>query len=207
MGVFPEQSHGLHDLPRLAVAALGDLFFDPSPFHRVIFGNPFYGGDLFSLGVPRGENTGPLGLAVHVDGAGAAQPDAAAEFGSAQLQVLPDHPEQGNIRGDIRFVLLSVDFQRDHESPPLFDDRRVLSGNPGFFFYLISLEEKGNQGRTVFFVKKGSILRLSLPPLSFRKEKGKGDEQNIRKTIHPLGGGQEEEVSSPTTWGAISRAR
>jgi hypothetical protein len=39
-----------------------------------------------------------------------------------------------------------------------------------FFFsiQIINLEEKRNQGRTVFFVKKGSILRQAVSQLSKR---------------------------------------
>src|SRR6185369_3238209 len=72
--LFLQQSHGGHDLSRLAVAALRHLLGQPGLFDRVVLRNPFDGDHLFPLYVPDRSDTRALGMAVNMDRAGAAQP-------------------------------------------------------------------------------------------------------------------------------------
>src|SRR5512133_4191416 len=69
-----QAGHGRHDLPRLAVAALGNILCQPGPHDRVPLRNTLDGNDLLPLHIPYRGHTRALGLTVDMDRAGAAQP-------------------------------------------------------------------------------------------------------------------------------------
>src|SRR5215469_8785587 len=98
-GILLEQSRGLHDLARLAIAALRDLLGDPSLLQRVvrIRRQAFDRRDLFAADIRQLHTARADGLSVDVDSTGAALSDAAAEFRAGQLEMLTDHPKQRRI--------------------------------------------------------------------------------------------------------------
>jgi hypothetical protein len=59
-------------------------------------------------------------------GAGAAETVAAAELGTGQAKFVAQHPEQGNCWVTVIGVVLSVDLEFDHLSPPV--DGGVAAG-------------------------------------------------------------------------------
>ena len=63
-----------------------------------------------NLAVP----TGALGDTVDVHRAGAALGNAAAEFRPLETEFVPDHPEQGRIRGALAFDVFAVECELDH---------------------------------------------------------------------------------------------
>jgi hypothetical protein len=77
----------------------------------MILSNPLYGGDLTTHRPGDLKLTGPHGTTVHVHRTGATLGDAAAKLGAAQLEIFPDHPEQGDIRFRLNGVGLTVDFK------------------------------------------------------------------------------------------------
>src|SRR6516225_12416970 len=98
-GVLFEQSGRLHDLARLAIAALRDLLGDPSLLQRVarIRRQAFDRRDLLAANIRQLRTARADGLSVDVDSAGAALSDAAAEFRPSQLEMLAYHPKQWRI--------------------------------------------------------------------------------------------------------------
>src|SRR6266436_794802 len=85
--VFPDQSGGCHDLPRLAVAALRYVERRPGPLHGMgaVRGKPFDGDDpVARLEVADQYRAGAPHLAVDVHGAGAALRDSAAVLRARQ---------------------------------------------------------------------------------------------------------------------------
>jgi hypothetical protein len=91
-----QQVDGSHDLPALAVAALGHVFLDPRLLDWMQLsagrGQAFYGGNP-----PPGHRghfggTGLSCAAIDVNGTGAATADAAAEFGALELEVVAKNP-------------------------------------------------------------------------------------------------------------------
>src|SRR6266702_557469 len=82
MRILCEQRSGGHDLPRLAIAALRHVFFDPRALHRVraVFRQAFDRGHALAGDGRYGQHAGARRDAVQVHGAGAALGDAAAEL-------------------------------------------------------------------------------------------------------------------------------
>src|SRR5580693_10591089 len=74
LGFFGEQGYGGHDLPGLAVAALGNVFFHPGLLDGMaaIGGEAFDGGDFFARDAGDRGDAGTRGFAVDVHGAGSA---------------------------------------------------------------------------------------------------------------------------------------
>ena len=113
VGVSVEQCDGGHDLAGLAVAALGDLVFDPGGLDGVQAvgrADAFNGGDRFVNGADR-QHTGAHGLVTDMYRASAALGDAAAEFGSGQTQFVAQYPEQRHFGFDIYMINMVVDGQ------------------------------------------------------------------------------------------------
>lgn len=100
--VFGEQRDGRHDLARLAITALRNLFLNPRSLYRVdvaaIAAYALYGGYCFALCAAGGRDAGADGPAVQMDRAGATLGFAAAEFGAREPEVLPNDPEQRRAR-------------------------------------------------------------------------------------------------------------
>src|SRR5947209_2639258 len=90
LGIAREQLGCLHDLPRLAVAALRHLFGDPSLLQRMrgIGREPLDSYDLFAGNRAQVHLARALRDAVDVDRAGAAQAGAAAVFGPGQSDMV-----------------------------------------------------------------------------------------------------------------------
>ena len=121
-GVLLEQGRGRHDLARLAVAALGDVFVDPRLLNGVeffgAFGQALDGADLAVSHTADADATGADGLAVEEDRAGSTLPDPAAVFGAHELKPIPEHPQEG--RGGVEvgeFLGFSVYLQFHRVGP------------------------------------------------------------------------------------------
>src|SRR5947199_1621669 len=99
--VLGEERGGLHDLPRLAIAALGHLLGDPRDLQRVLaLGvQPFDRRDLLASGLGERDLARAHGIAVQVHGARAALRHAAAELRPRHPQALPKYPEQLGVVG------------------------------------------------------------------------------------------------------------
>ncbi len=108
-----QQGGGVHNLASLAVAALGDVVFDPGFLHGVVavFGETFDGGDGLFADLRNGQHARAHGYAVEVDRAGAALVDAAAVLGTDEVDVVPQHPEQGRIGIDVHLLFFTVDVE------------------------------------------------------------------------------------------------
>src|SRR5579864_119239 len=92
-----EQRGSLHDLPRLAIAALRHLEFEPGSLQWV-FSLWIQSLDCRHLGSSNRahrSDAGASGAPLDMHGAGAAHTDAASEFGSRQTKFVTNHPEQG----------------------------------------------------------------------------------------------------------------
>jgi hypothetical protein len=95
MRVLPQQRHGGEDLSALAVAALRNLVIDPGLLHcmqpgalcEALDGDDALAGDLGDRQRARAQR-----CAVHVHGARAALPDAAAVLRSLDVQLVAQHP-------------------------------------------------------------------------------------------------------------------
>jgi hypothetical protein len=61
----------------------------------------FYGKDLLAVHIPHGEAAGTYGPLVDDDGAGAAEPLAASEFGSGKIQFGTQYPEKLSVAFDL----------------------------------------------------------------------------------------------------------
>jgi hypothetical protein len=94
-GKVVDERHRLHDLARLAVAALGDLKVGPGLLHRMFtLGiEPFDGRHLGAGDTRERRDARPRRSAADVDRAGAAHPDAAAEFRAGKADDVADHPQ------------------------------------------------------------------------------------------------------------------
>jgi len=76
---------------------------------------------LFALRQDHRHDTGSLRHAIDVHGAGAAQPDAAAELASGQAEMLAHHPQQRHVLGPVELGSLAVDGKRNrHVLAPQF---------------------------------------------------------------------------------------
>src|SRR5262249_15933812 len=118
IGILGQQSSGLHDLARLAVAALGHLLELPRDLQRMRLAaaQPFDGRDLLAGGLLGRSLTGAHGDSVEMHRAGAAKARAAAELGAGHLQLLADDPQERRVVGSIDLPRLPIDDERDHVS-------------------------------------------------------------------------------------------
>src|SRR3989449_11978 len=113
-----QQRGGRHDLAGLAVAALDHLQIEPGLLDLLAGGrvaDRFNGCDVSAGDGGNRRDAGAGGLAVEMDGAGAAQRHAAAELGAGQPDHVAQHPEQRHVRRHVDLMGLTVDFQRDHD--------------------------------------------------------------------------------------------
>src|SRR5512133_3756155 len=92
-----QQGHGRHDLPRLAVAALGNILCQPSPHDRVPLRNTLDGNDLLALHIPHRGYARTLRRSLNMNRAGTTQTFAATELGADQPQLFPQHPQKWRI--------------------------------------------------------------------------------------------------------------
>lgn len=91
-----EQRDSRHDLAGLAVTALRHVFIDPGLLHGMASivgaGDPLDGGDGLVGDVGDGGDARPDGFTIEVDGAGAAQAQAATEFSAGQTSLFANNP-------------------------------------------------------------------------------------------------------------------
>src|SRR6267378_4677042 len=121
IGLRAQQRHCGEDLAALAVSALRHLMLDPGLLHRVelpALRKAFDRHDALASGCGRRERARAHRLAVHVNGAGAALPDAAAELGTLHVEHVAQQPEQRHLRLDVNLAWPPVDGQSDHLLPP-----------------------------------------------------------------------------------------
>ena len=81
-----QQSHSLHDLSGLTIAALGHVEVHPRLLHGMqsVLGEPFYRGNLHAGNAAHSSDAGPDGLAILVYGARTTKPYPTAKLGSGQ---------------------------------------------------------------------------------------------------------------------------
>src|SRR5271154_1621048 len=116
MGIVRDERNRGHDLPRLAIAALRRVGLDPRLLHRAQL---FLAKALDSQDRPAGgdayrSDARPRRLAVDEDGAGAAEPRAAAEFCPDHAEFVAKRPQEGHVRLDVDRELPPVDGKTDH---------------------------------------------------------------------------------------------
>ncbi len=138
MRIVREERDRRHDLPRLAIAALRRVGFDPGLLHRVqlLLAEALDCQDRLVGGLADRRDAGSCRLAVDDDGAGAAQSDAAAEFRSDHPQFVAQRPQQRHFRLDIDGGSPPIDEKIDHRpgtsicTEPITEDRHDCS-RPG----------------------------------------------------------------------------
>ena len=112
LGVGFEQTNRRHDLPGLAVAALGHAQLNPGALHRTPYGVCFLVLDcryLLALQRRDGRDARACGLSVNMNRAGTAQSHAAAKLGAGHTHFIPQHPEQRRVISSFYGLLFSVD--------------------------------------------------------------------------------------------------
>src|SRR5262249_8814709 len=122
-----EELGGLHDLARLAIAALRYLLGDPGLLQGMaaVGRQPFDGGDRLAFDELDRHRAGAHRLAVDMDRAGPAGGNAAAELGAGELQVLAQDPQERRIAIQCDFLALSIDRECNHLAPPWLRSLRV----------------------------------------------------------------------------------
>ncbi len=101
-----------HNLPRLAVATLGNIVFQPCFLNRVVtlFRKPFYGCNRLIFNCRHGELTRPNRISVQMNGASTASCNTAAVFRSLQIEVVAQNPKHRRCGISIHLPIFSVDF-------------------------------------------------------------------------------------------------
>src|SRR5882724_9111314 len=116
-----QQRRRRHDLPGLAIAALGDVERRPGLLDGMRAGGrqALDGDDLVrGLHAADRDGAGARQPAVEVHGAGAALSDAAAVLGARQADLLADHPQERRVGLDLHVTDAAVDVQLWHGRPP-----------------------------------------------------------------------------------------
>src|SRR5258708_27957816 len=124
IGFLGQQRHRGHDLPGLAIAALRDIFGDPSVLDGMAAGGgqAFDGGDFLSRHLGDGGLARTRRFAVDVHGTRAAQARTAPKFRAGLVERVAKHPKQRHLRADVHRLGLSVEDESDgHGSPPSAD--------------------------------------------------------------------------------------
>lgn len=105
-----QQRDGLHDLPRLAVAALRNVELDPGLLNGVktVRAYSFDGDDFRAVHGAQRSDARADGLAIPVDSAGAAQGHTAAELGAGEPDDIPEIPQKRHVRISRGFVGCAV---------------------------------------------------------------------------------------------------
>src|SRR5258706_8997069 len=119
--IFLEQRRGSHDLPRLTVAALGNVDLRPRLLHRVrARGRQALDGDDLVGGFHASDRDSAraLDLAVDMHRARAALRDAAPIFSAGKAHLLADEPQERRVRLHLYVVHLAIDVELCHERPP-----------------------------------------------------------------------------------------
>src|SRR5689334_11076408 len=116
-GGFREQGRGLHDLAALAVPALRHADVAPGDLDRMFAGRmeAFDRGDGLAADVGHRDAAGANGFTVEMNGTGAAERYATAEFRAGQAEFVAQKPQQRHRRIAVERPLLSIYFYADHE--------------------------------------------------------------------------------------------
>ena len=111
-----QQIHRRHNLARLAVTTLGDIFLDPGLLDRVqaVTGESLNRGDLASVYTGNRRDTGALSPSPYVYSAGTAKPCTATELGAAEAGLVAQHPEQWSIDVAVEGKSLAIERELDH---------------------------------------------------------------------------------------------
>ncbi len=120
-GIGGEQRRRGHQLPALAIAALRHFELDPGALQRLAGRRLALGLDGAHLGLADGRDRGDAGaarLAVHMDGARAAQRNAAAVLGAGEPELIAQHPEHGRIALDVHLGARAIHTQLECHLPP-----------------------------------------------------------------------------------------
>ena len=133
IGFFCEQRDGRHDLSRLAVAALRDVFGNPGLLDgmQAFGGNSFNCGDFLSGDAADLSDAGASGFSIDVNGAGAAERHAAAEFSAGHTERVAEYPEQGHFGTDVDRLGFSVQGEGDGHGAPLGETAIVYQPKSG----------------------------------------------------------------------------
>ena len=119
--VSAQQGSGVHDLPGLAVAALGDVVFHPRFLERMEFIR--FGGEAFDRGDRLAIDGGNWNTArsdrgtIQVYGAGSAEALSATEFSADHLKMVAQSPEKrgsGVDVADLATLPIYADCDRSH---------------------------------------------------------------------------------------------
>lgn len=107
---LPQQIGDRHDLSRLAITALRDVFFDPGTLYRVrrVRGQTLDSGHFT---IPDGadwQHAGPLRAAFDMHRASAANADSATELAPGQPQFIAQDPKQRLFRITVVLYLLAI---------------------------------------------------------------------------------------------------
>src|SRR5215472_8831615 len=110
MWILRQKRRGLHDLTRLAVAALWDLLGDPGFLDRMaqIGGETLNGGDPLRAYRAHWRLAGAHRLSIEVHRTRSAQTHAAAILRAGQSQCVAQSPQQRDIGRKVNFVWLAV---------------------------------------------------------------------------------------------------
>lgn len=115
---FCEQCDRGHNLPGLAVAALGNVFFDPSDLHGVasVSRQPLNCDDFLATYARDRRNARACGFAVDMYGAGPAQSHSASKLRPRHIQGVTQNPQKRHIRTDVHRLSFAVQRETDgHE--------------------------------------------------------------------------------------------
>src|SRR5437016_9886457 len=110
-----EQRRRRHDLPALAIAALGHVFLNPGLLDgvRAIGGEPLDRSYLLARDAGDRRHAGPNRLPVDVHGACPAQRHPASEFGARHPERVPQNPEQRHGGRHVYSLGLSIECESD----------------------------------------------------------------------------------------------
>jgi len=118
LGIVFQQGRSRHDLAGLAIPTLWNVDFQPGLLHRVItvFRQAFDRRDGLVFDDGYGQLAGANGSAVEVNGTVATLGNAAAVFGSGQLQVVAQDPKQrrGGVHIDLPLFAVDVQVENGH---------------------------------------------------------------------------------------------
>src|SRR5215469_15183760 len=120
LGILLEEPDRRHDLARLTVAALHDVELLPGALYgtRDLAADAFDGGDLAVADIADLRLAGAHRIAVEMDGAGAAERQAAAELGAGEVELVAQGPEEGHVGLRIDVVRRAIDGEADHAAIP-----------------------------------------------------------------------------------------
>ena len=115
-GFALQQRHRLHDLPGLAVAALGYVDLDPCSLDRMqpVLREPFDSGNFLAGRIAHGNDAGADGISVLENRAGATKRHTAPELCARQAQKVAEVPQDRHLGIAIEGAFNSIDFELDH---------------------------------------------------------------------------------------------